>query len=351
MEISLYHLSNLDLISFGFNQYIKVVYIHINYHPSFKNNCLICGNAANIYRKQSGQFMCNECFIRSIEKIINKTISKYSMLNPQDSIVVALSGGKDSITLLYNLIKIQRETYNSKELIALTIDEGIEGYRDKSINLAKEFCKAYGIEHHIISFKNEFGLSLNEIVRRKNDSEDSLYTCNYCAIIRRRLLNDYAKKLGGTILALGHNLTDFAETFLMNILYKRINLIGNQYLFRKEPDIMHKYYIKKIFPLMRIPEDEILLYANLKKLIYYPKHCPYRDKDPILRKRVLHFIQETKKMSPEIEYNLFNTFIELSELIYKNKPNHYYRQCKNCGYPSGKSKLCTYCSLKALSEK
>ena len=173
--------------------------------------------------------MCQDCFIISIEKIINRTISKYKMLNPNDSIVVGLSGGKDSLALLYNLILIQQDTFNSKKPIALSIDEGIKGYREESIKVAAEFCKKYNIEHHIISFKDEFGYSLNEIVNHMSSGNDFLYACNYCATIRRRLLNDHAKRLGASKLALGHNLTDFAETFLMNILYKRIELIGNQY--------------------------------------------------------------------------------------------------------------------------
>ena len=191
--------------------------------------CSLCGNSAEIYRSHSGQFMCNECFIRSIERIINRTISKYNMLNPNDLIVVGLSGGKDSLALLYNLFGIQQETFNSKKLIALSINEGIGKYRDESINVAAKFCKNHNIEHHIVSFKDEFGYSLNEIVNHMISSNDSLYPCNYCATIRRRILNDYAKKLGASKLALGHNLTDFAETFLMNILYKRIKLIGNQF--------------------------------------------------------------------------------------------------------------------------
>jgi len=290
--------------------------------------------------------MCNDCFINSVEKIVNKTISKYNMLDPSDSIVVGLSGGKDSLALLYNLLLIQRETYNSKKPIALIINEGIEGYRDESIKVAIEFCKKEDIEYHIVSFEDEFGYSLNEIINQKDISKDYLYACNYCSTIRRRLLNDHAKKLGGSKLALGHNLTDFAETFLMNILYKRIELIGNQYPLKEEPKILRTFFIKKIFPLMRIPEDEIQLYMNLKEIKYYPKHCPYRDSDPILRKRVLQFIQDTKKMSPEIEFNLLSSFLDLSELIYhKNNKHSSYELCQKCGYPSGTKKFCRYCGL------
>lgn len=315
------------------------------------SKCSLCGNSAEIYRPHSGQFMCNDCFIRSIEKIINRTISKYNMLDPDDLIVVGLSGGKDSLALLYNLFGIQQETFNSKKLIALSINEGIENYRDESINIATKFCNNHNIEHHIVSFKDEFGYSLNEIVNQRVNSNNSLYPCNYCATIRRRILNDYAKKLGASKLALGHNLTDFAETFLMNILYKRIKLIGNQFPQKKEPKIIRTYYVKKIFPLMRIPEDEIQLYMNLKNINYYHNHCPYRDKDPILRKRVLHFIQDTKKISPEIEFNLFSSFFELSKLLYNTKTDNSFGSCQKCGYPSGSKKYCRYCALKISIEK
>ncbi len=307
--------------------------------------CHRCDNRIVFHRRYSGENLCPNCFEKNIEKIIYKTISKYKLLKPRDKIIVALSGGKDSIALLYNLMKIQEKSFHSEPLIALTIDEGIKDYRENSVEKAKEFCINYGIEHKTISFKEKFGMTLNEIIDKKIKSPDYKYSCNYCATIRRRLLNDGARELGGDVLAMGHNLTDVAETFLMNILYKRLNLIGNQYLYKKESEIIKKYFIKKILPLMRIPEEEIFLYVNIKKLIYYPSHCPYREKDPIIRKRVLEFIEECKKYSPEIEYNLFNSFLEISEKLYYKQDKKAYHFCQKCGYPCGNSGICAYCKL------
>jgi len=309
-----------------------------------KGKCSHCKNVVVIKRNYSGETLCTKCFEKNIEKNIYKTISKYKMLNPHDKIVVALSGGKDSISLLYNLIKIQERTYNSEPIIALMIDEGIKGYRKNSIEKAKDFCKIYDIEHKIISFKEKIGYKLDEIISIKKKSIDYRYACNYCATFRRRLLNDSAKDLGGTVLALGHNLTDVAETFLMNILYKRFHIIANQYLFKEQNSRIENYFIRKITPLMRIPEDEIFLYANIKKFDYYPSHCPYREKDPIIRKRVLDFIQKCKQYSPEIEFNLFNGFLELSKSLYYQNEKINYKSCQLCGYPCGNTKICTYCN-------
>jgi len=268
------------------------------------------------------------------------------MLNRNDKIVIGLSGGKDSISLLYNLIRIQEKTYNSEPIVAVSIDEGIDNYRKQSIDSASKFCESNNIEHRIISFKERIGYTLDELIeKKKKESVKNRYACNYCALMRRRLLNDEARELGADVLALGHNLTDIAETFLMNILFNRLKLIANQYIFKELDTETNKFFIKKITPLMRIPEEEIFLYANIKKFDYYPSHCPYRDLDPILRKRVLEFIQICKKYSPEIEFNLFKSFSELSEILYKNIISVRNKHCNVCGYPSAISDICNYCKF------
>jgi uncharacterized protein (TIGR00269 family) len=306
--------------------------------------CTYCNNSVVIQRKYSGENLCPSCFEKNIEKNIYKTISKYKMLESADKIIVGLSGGKDSFTLLYNLYMIQKKRYHSKQIIAITIDEGIKDYRKNSIKNAIEICNELNIEHHIISFKEKIGLTLDEIINIKKQLPDYKYACNYCAIIRRRLLNDKAKELGGDALAMGHNLTDISETFLMNILYKRFHLIANQYMFKDQDSRISQYYAKKITPLMRIPEEEIFLYANIKKFHYYPSHCPYREIDPIIRKRVLDFIQEIKKSSAEIEFNLLNGFLELSSILFDQSEKIEYNTCQSCGYPTTNNIYCSYCS-------
>jgi len=122
-----------------------------------------------------------------------------------------------------------------------------------------------------------------------------------------------------------------------------LRLIAKQYIFKKESPNINEFFVKKITPLMRIPEEEIFLYANIKKFNYYPSHCSYREKDPIIRKRVLDFIQECKKYSPEIEFNLLNGFLELSNILYNQLEKKIYQTCESCGYPCGNGQMCLFC--------
>jgi uncharacterized protein (TIGR00269 family) len=310
-----------------------------------KGNCGLCGKVTFlIERKLNKESLCTQCFIEKIENTIHQTIVDYQMITSDDRVIVGLSGGKDSITLLHNLIQLSQKNF-LKSIQVVIIDEGIKDYRTQSIEDATSFCKDHNITYKIISFKDRVGKTLDEINAFFGKRSDRRYTCNYCATIRRRLLNEGAKELNGTVLAVGHNLTDFAETYLMNVLNNRLHLIGRQYLFKKESEETRKSFIKKVKPLLQIPEEEIHLYANLKKLKFYPSHCPYREEDPILRKKVLNFIQEMKNFSPEVEYNLLNSFIKLSKKLYETSSIPQPNNCLICGYPSGLAQICTYCKL------
>ena len=310
-----------------------------------KGSCDLCGKTTYlIERKFNKESLCTQCFTERIENAIHQTIIDYKMITPDDKVIVGLSGGKDSITLLHNLIQLSKKNF-LKSIQVLIIDEGIKDYRAKSIADATSFCKDNNVTYKVISFKDRIGKTLDEINVFFKNRYDRRYTCNYCATIRRRLLNEGAKELNGTVLAVGHNLTDFTETYLMNVLYNRLHLIGRQYLFKRESDEMKKSFIKKVKPLLQIPEEEIHLYANLKKLKFYPSHCPYREEDPILRKKVLKFIQEMKNFSPEIEYNLLRSFNKLSKKLNETSSIPQPNNCLKCGYPSGSAQVCTYCKL------
>ncbi|NLE03469.1 MAG: hypothetical protein GX638_01525 [Crenarchaeota archaeon] len=109
--------------------------------------------------------MCKKCFSESIESKVRATISKYKMLDYNDHVAIAVSGGKDSLSLLTVMAKMQKK-YPRATLTAITIDEGIKGYRDEALEIAEKTCKKWEIPYHVVSFKQLFGYTMDEIVTR-----------------------------------------------------------------------------------------------------------------------------------------------------------------------------------------
>jgi NH3-dependent NAD+ synthetase len=141
--------------------------------PTMLNTCTICKRRqAFFFREYSGQRLCQKCFTESIETKTRATIAKYRMFSYNDRVAVAISGGKDSLSLLSVLLKIQ-EIKPKASLVALTVDEGIKGYRDEALKIAAEICRKLRIEHQVVSFKELFGLTLDELVERKAKNNES----------------------------------------------------------------------------------------------------------------------------------------------------------------------------------
>ncbi len=126
--------------------------------------CKFCKEKPVIKLPNSEVALCKSCYIKYFEKKVKKTISDYKLIQKNDHIVVACSGGKDSTVLLYLIKKIVGDRKDIK-ITALAIDEGIHGYRDKSLEFLKDFCKKQKVNLEIFSYKKEFGKSLDEILK------------------------------------------------------------------------------------------------------------------------------------------------------------------------------------------
>ena len=281
------------------------------------------------------------------------------MFSPYNKLAVGISGGKDSLVVLYNVIQIQKYRQSTASIQAILVDEGIRGYREESRAIAAKFCAEFGIILHIVEFSDKFGLSLDEAVNFIPDEEFN--ACTICGTVRRRLLNDKARDLGVDYLVIGHNLDDQAETFLQNIL--RNDLIRT--LQHPPWGNIHdesSHFIPRVKPLMEIPEAEITLYCYFKGFSIQSNPCPYVEPYFILRERVQHFLNLLEEHSSEIKYNLirmhenlltfFNSSSSDKELDSNSKwckinVENFQNQCNLCHEPTGKQRtICYYCELK-----
>ena len=140
------------------------------------------------------------------------------MLSYSDHVAVAVSGGKDSITLLEILAKMERK-YPRATLVAVTVDEGIKGYRDEALEITASTCKKLRIQQHVVSFKKLYGYTLDEIVDKIREQKNELTPCAFCGVLRRKAMNTAALEVNADKIATGHTLDDEVQTSLMNIFH------------------------------------------------------------------------------------------------------------------------------------
>ena len=284
-------------------------------------------------RVYEGINLCQKCFRKNIEEKVRKTISKYSMLSHDDRIAVGVSGGKDSLALLSILHKLSNRHPRS-ELIAVTIDEGIKGYREEAIKLAKDFCKELGVEQFVFSFKELFSTTLDELVSKK---KDELSECSYCGILRRRALDEAGKRIKANKIVTAHNLDDEIQTFLLNVFHGGIERIAR--LNVRIPNGQNAF-IRKIKPLSEVYEKEVALYAYLTELKFQSIPCPYAGN--CLRNDIRSMLNQLEEKHPGTKYSCYGSKERLTDVLKKYSRNLELKNCKICKSPSS-SDICEVC--------
>ncbi|MFX0049814.1 MAG: TIGR00269 family protein [Candidatus Hodarchaeota archaeon] len=297
-----------------------------------------CENPSFTCDPRSKKKYCKIHFTELIEKRIRKTINLYKMMKRNDHIGVGYSGGKDSTMLLHILSKMKKQ-YPNCEITALTIDEGIKGYRDGCLKLTQEIVKKYDIDHIIVSFKQVYGATLDEIVVESNEKNHRLSPCALCGILRRRALNYAARKVDVTIIATAHNLDDEAQSILMNMLRG-----DSRKFIRHSRKPINKFIDLKprIRPLVRISEPEIALYTFANNLEYHSVPCPYSSS--AMRNDIREFLSEMEQKRPSTLINIINLHDSLRK-YFQNIPNlESTFTCIKCGEVST-HKVCPVCQL------
>ncbi len=262
------------------------------------------------------------------------------MVKKGERVGVALSGGKDSTTLLYLLKPLADEM--KFELIAISVDEGIRGYRDKTLAYARAACKKLGVKLVVKSFKKEIGITMDEIARKKRGERETL--CTYCGVFRRWILNKTARELKLDKLAVGHNLDDFVQTLFMNILRNepfrlaRFGPVGGM--------VEDEGFVPRIKPLFRAPEEEIALYAKLKGIGTGKKTCCPNVYEAF-RRRVRIFLNEMEADFPGTKVRALNSFMRIRKSLgkeYAHRRKEKIGRCARCGEPSS-ARVCKRCGL------
>jgi len=298
---------------------------------------MVCKNCQEkpVFTQISNVKLCKQHFIRYFEKKVFYTIKKFNLINNKDKLVAALSGGKDSTTILYLLNELSKKTKHFT-ISALLIDEGIKNYRDKTKEDAIEFCRKNNISLEIVSYKNEIGFTLDEMLLRTQQKP-----CSICGVFRRYLLNKGARNLLATKLATGHNLDDEAQSILMN-QFRR----NNETSARLGPItgiLEDKTFIRRIKPLYLLTEKEVAIYAFLKEFPVTFTECPNAKQG--YRNDVRTMLNQLEAKYPGTKHSIVNTFLEnLPNLKESYKKKSSLKYCKLCQEPTSKE-ICQACVL------
>lgn len=276
------------------------------------------------HREHEGVSLCRKCFVDSVETKVRRTITKRQMLELNDTIAVALSGGKDSVALLRIVWKLERR-YPPARLVALTVDEGISGYRTEAISISREICDELNIEHVVVSFDELFGVTMDEIASKQNE----LQPCSYCGVLRRKALNQGALRVGATKLATAHNLDDEAQTALLNVMHGDIERI-----FRASsvPVKTQAKFVPRIKPLAELPERETTLYAYATGIRFQSIPCPYGH--DAMRGDIRVTLNRLELKHPGLKHTVCRSVERLSESFQTTSTPRAFRACSICGDPT-----------------
>ncbi len=282
--------------------------------------------------RYNGTHLCAEHFMRYVDRRVKREIRKQIDVERGDKIAVAVSGGKDSMVALKMLSSVFNGV-NGVEVHAITIDEGIEGYRPPSVDIVRRFCEQNDVVFHLRSF-SELGVTMDAIAPVSGSSSP----CTYCGVFRRMLMNEEARDIGARYLATGHNLDDAAQSIMMNFVRGDVERLA-----RMAP---HKHVqpglIPRFMPLREIPEKETLLYALVSGMEFWDGVCPYWE--AALRNQYRSIVDDLEDRSPGARFGILSSFDQIRPMLWSNMPQSNLHPCPRCGEPTvGDS--CKSCQL------
>ena len=289
--------------------------------------CTRCRAPAEINLRSHHTAFCRSCFIVYFQRQVERTVKKERMFAPEDRILVAVSGGKDSLALWDVLIEQRYCT------TGLYLDLGIGSYSARSRALTEQFATARNTPLQVVSFAQE-ATPVPTAARFT-----SRVPCAACGAMKRHFFDQYAIDGGFTVLATGHNLDDEAARLLGNVLHWQ-----TEYLAREKPVLQptHPRFVRKVRPLFRLSELETAVYAFFRGIEYVIEECPNSGgASQLVYKEMLNKLEA---QMPGTKLTFVQEFLRSAQTLFVAPDGAPPRDCEVCGMPSF-APTCSFCKL------
>ena len=299
--------------------------------------CDRCDQDAVVDQPYQHAHLCEAHFRGSVVERTRRELHRQVPRFRGGTIAVALSGGKDSAVALSLTQQYFGQRPNVK-LVALSVDEGISGYRPATLEKAHELTESLGVEHRIVRFSDAYGTTTEQSLRTLPDT----IPCAYCGVWRRQLLNRAARELSADLLVLGFNLDDLAQTVLMNLARGDLDRLSRMAPHRwQQPGL-----IPRIAPLAQIPEREVFLYARLAGLPFDHGECPHAR--AAARNVYREVVWQLEEAMPGTRHALLRTQERLAPLLVGPAGAGLAERCRECGEPATGT-LCRACEFLSVA--
>lgn len=292
--------------------------------------CTVCREPAVIDLRRHNANFCTDHFTKFCRDQVAKAISEFDMLEPDDTVLVAVSGGKDSLAVWDILLAL------GYKASGLYVGLGIGEYSDSSKDYARRFAQSRGAELIEIDLVDEYGYDIPNGARAARRAP-----CSACGLSKRHLFDQAAFDGGFQVLVTGHNLDDEAAVLFGNVLHWQ-----TEYLGRQHPVLPARHgFPKKVKPLVRLGEREMAAYCIVSGIDYIVDECPMAAGNKhIGYKNALNDIESSSPGAKAHFYLGFlsraaDRFVEEAEV-----GREALGECERCGAPSP-AEVCAFCRL------
>lgn len=300
--------------------------------------CKKCGAKASVNMRQHKLALCKEHYLEWMPEQTERFIKKYEMFTHHEKILVAVSGGKDSLGLWDILVRLG---YQADGLyLGLGIDGGI-GYSHESQRLTEKFANEHNLKLHIVDIEKEYGQPIPVLAEKSHRGYGK--PCAVCGLAKRHEMNRIARDLGYDVLATGHNLDDEAAVLFGNTLSW-----SSDFLLRQGPVLAAtEGMARKVKPLCRFYEREMTAYCLSRGIEYIYEECPFAEgSQSIYYKELLNQLEAARPSAKLIFYLRFLEARKSGNLFIEKSPSlAHLRPCPKCGQLTSTEDLCSFCRM------